>query len=1711
MSWFCRFTAKKWVQVVLLLVGTFAYNVHSSSVTLSAGGNELDNILKNGPIPDTIFFSGAQKIYNLTSYYGDFSGTIHFIGLANDPDEYPILRHTNDKNYNFLKGTNLYFSKVIFDGCTVEFDASDGTATSLTKSFKQCIIRNCNSTSFFAFAGTASTKIIFENCLIVNNTFSDAFIDLSFWPNNPVITINGCTFYGNNKVLSGSVPNNSAITIRNCINYNNTTFSEIDLTGRIFNTVTENPKFAVATNPSEPSDFKLLPTSPARAFCDTATSLKIDIAGNIRGSEDGKSDAGCWALLLGGGPSISIQPADTTVALGASASFSVTADGSEPLTYQWYRNGDPILGATSRVYSIAEVTLEDEADTIVQFFCKVKNHIDSVTSDPCTLFVVRKPDFTNHPDNAQVVTGNPASFTALALRADGYYWLKGDDSIPGSESSTLNLPSVTEEMSGTQYKCVAYNIAGKDTSTPATLTVFGNAPQIIDQTSRSTVIKNNSATIYVIATGSNLKYTWIEIGVVDPLANDNDTLIISSATESKRFICTVENNYGSVTSDTISLVVIDESVKNPIVINKLTFIDRSHVRISIQGFDVLNTIVGDDPYVDTIGIWYEENRFPTTPIRNVPNFLRIPMSEILEDGKSTFEKEFTVNKRECSDYYFVASPFWKNGDDIPPFDTTNGAKLYMCSKDTLENPLTLDIEYSKEEGSIDATVSGFDQIDKDSVDFVLITYKSAGGVTKSDELKSSDLVDIVATWNKKYTDAIFSGAETNITFSVQFRGKLGNYSKVVQKSVTVGDPRTSNHFRLFVDNDSVGSTYAKLRWQNIHGGVANQVRIWYGPEPFPINSDFDTTIYKDTILSAAYSEVRITDLIQNTLYHFGLQVKASGHHWSYITDTSTVSVRTIDPNAIVNGIKIVELRFDSSSNKIILKWDMDLEGISDLKLKTGIWWSIEDDPGNAYVSLMKIDSSMKANLVDSIDLDWGFLFDTTYYFSLHMGYEGKDGEYKWAPPTSDSRKEVRIKHPGWYKASYFESDKPVTAFNQKVVLKPGANWKEGRFDDTLLVFKPNTEQTKPGLIPVGMGVDFKCDQYITPEFYLGIKIDSIPSGYTLNDIHMYCCVNNNWKIMPRTSIDTAAMVISTILKPKDNQNAAFMLMIDNLEPVVTLLSDTSRIISAQSNIIDTIQISDNIINSTLKVLLVNNNDTLRELFSKSATKSTDTLQSIIGPDVVSQNHSVFAYLDVSDGRNTKRINISRKVFVEYTNAKMNKQTWSPVYANSVLNQPSVENALQSVKTGEEWEYDIIHFRIFTWADTGANTNTWVEYSEKNKDIFNLNPGRLLWVKTRDAKAVNLGQGFTFPLKNTFSDVILRAGNYTDVAFPLHFKVIIQDILDSTMNMLGVPGDSLHFYEWVKDETDNYHANALYIPGVPGLDNPRATLIPENCYTIYNSSGQDVILRIPVITEKLSKYASVPNTSLAKSALKEQWSISFNAVTDDGRLSPVYCGFNSGKEESCYPLTPTFSKLKIGVLHKNSKNPYGIVVAKEKAGDGVSYPLIFENGYSEARTIGYQMERLGNIPPNYKVAVFNPESGNYESYEKGVTVAAGEKEFRYLVVGDENFLASWKGKFAKYSFSILKAYPNPFRSRIQIKFMMPYSGVSKMRLAVFDQLGRRLWIKELGSELHPGENVVSWNPANKGKLAAGTYILQLTALDSSGKVKGIKRERIMFMP
>ncbi len=82
-------------------------------------------------------------------------------------------------------------------------------------------------------------------------------------------------------------------------------------------------------------------------------------------------------------PNISSQPASLSVAAGASASFGVIATGSGTLSYQWFKDGTAISGATAATYSVSSTTSSDAGSYTVT----VSNSAGSVTSAAAVLTV----------------------------------------------------------------------------------------------------------------------------------------------------------------------------------------------------------------------------------------------------------------------------------------------------------------------------------------------------------------------------------------------------------------------------------------------------------------------------------------------------------------------------------------------------------------------------------------------------------------------------------------------------------------------------------------------------------------------------------------------------------------------------------------------------------------------------------------------------------------------------------------------------------------------------------------------------------------------------------------------------------------------------------------------------------------------------------------------------------------------------------------------------------------------------------------------------------------------------------------------------------------------------------------------------------------------------------------------------------------------------
>ena len=108
-------------------------------------------------------------------------------------------------------------------------------------------------------------------------------------------------------------------------------------------------------------------------------------------------------------PSVVTQPMNQTVVEGQPATFSVSANGTAPLNYQWMKNGAPISGATGPSYTTPATTAVDQGD---QFSVSVGNSAGSVTSSAVALSI-------NVPFNfaVQVPSGTAAGSGTLTVTA----------------------------------------------------------------------------------------------------------------------------------------------------------------------------------------------------------------------------------------------------------------------------------------------------------------------------------------------------------------------------------------------------------------------------------------------------------------------------------------------------------------------------------------------------------------------------------------------------------------------------------------------------------------------------------------------------------------------------------------------------------------------------------------------------------------------------------------------------------------------------------------------------------------------------------------------------------------------------------------------------------------------------------------------------------------------------------------------------------------------------------------------------------------------------------------------------------------------------------------------------------------------------------------------------------------------------------------------
>lgn len=167
-------------------------------------------------------------------------------------------------------------------------------------------------------------------------------------------------------------------------------------------------------------------------------------------------------------PSIVTQPQSQTNSLGATVEFSVGANGTAPLAYQWRFNNTNIAGATATNYSLTNIQSTNAGNYTVV----ITNIAGSITSSIATLTITTGPVITNPPQSLSVTVGDNATFTVGASGATplSFQWRFNAVNISDATNASYTRANAQLTDAG-NYTVVVTNASGSITSAVAVLTV----------------------------------------------------------------------------------------------------------------------------------------------------------------------------------------------------------------------------------------------------------------------------------------------------------------------------------------------------------------------------------------------------------------------------------------------------------------------------------------------------------------------------------------------------------------------------------------------------------------------------------------------------------------------------------------------------------------------------------------------------------------------------------------------------------------------------------------------------------------------------------------------------------------------------------------------------------------------------------------------------------------------------------------------------------------------------------------------------------------------------------------------------------------------------------------------------------------------------------------------------------------------------------------
>ncbi|MBK6649890.1 MAG: DUF3500 domain-containing protein [Betaproteobacteria bacterium] len=236
-------------------------------------------------------------------------------------------------------------------------------------------------------------------------------------------------------------------------------------------------------------------------------------------------------------PKITTQPSSSTSVGTTPTAFKVAATGGS-LSYQWYRDGSAIAGATAASYSTM---------TAGVYYVVVSNSLGKVNSDDATLTILVDPVIAEQPQAVSITNGKSGMLSVVATGSGlSYQWFRNSVGVSGATNASLKVIAADS-----YYVVVSSSRPGAKSVTSSSINVTLSstpvAPSMMTSPTSKVATAGGASSFSVNATGTDLTYQWFKDGIaiagatspshaIDPVASVNGGSYHAVVTNTQGFV-----------------------------------------------------------------------------------------------------------------------------------------------------------------------------------------------------------------------------------------------------------------------------------------------------------------------------------------------------------------------------------------------------------------------------------------------------------------------------------------------------------------------------------------------------------------------------------------------------------------------------------------------------------------------------------------------------------------------------------------------------------------------------------------------------------------------------------------------------------------------------------------------------------------------------------------------------------------------------------------------------------------------------------------------------------------------------------------------------------------------------------------------------------------------------------------------------------------------